>query len=229
MGLQELRGLRTGLILLGWLSTVMAGEDRASGGKADQRFEALLSEAKKDPKHANWKELRHAFAQTSHYNPHNTEWGDELAEVRRRFHGGEMEAAEEQITKLLERERFMRLDALLLAGAIYDRTGQEEKEQLNRRFIEGIAGTLFVPGTGMSYEKSIEVLFTDEEYFFLGVIEAKRGSQGLHEHEGHRFDVLETKAKGDEPSRTFYFNIDLPWAAPDRTIGRELREHETKP
>jgi hypothetical protein len=41
------------------------------------------------------------------------------------------------------------------------------------------SSTLFVPGTGLSFEKPIEVLFIDEEYTFLGSLGLMAERRGL--------------------------------------------------
>ena len=124
-----------------------------------------------------------------------------------------MKAAEAALIKLLERERFMRMEGHAMALALYERMGDSEKARKHRDFLERLSSALFVPGHGTSFEKPFEVLFIEEEYTVLGAMGLKMKQQGLSERDGHRFDVLTTHAKRGEPERQFYFNIDMPWSA----------------
>jgi hypothetical protein len=194
---------------------------RALQKSPDQRFEELLVQAQKDPAKTDWKALRIAFAATSHYNPYGG-WPEDLAKVKEKFEKDELKPAETMLVKLMERERFMRLDGHAVAIALYEKMGDSEKARKHRAFLEGLSSALFVPGTGRSFEKPIEVLFIDEEYMFLASLGLRMKQQGLTEHNGHRFDVLTTQAKGNQPELEFYFNIDLPWGAMQNSLGKVL-------
>jgi hypothetical protein len=214
-----------GVLVFGWCATrlvAVAGDEPSAQKSADERFEKLLTSAMKEPKKADWTVLRHAFSETSHYIPYNDQWREELLQVRREIARGELRAAEAALVKLLERERFMRLDAQTLAVMVYDRTGQKGKSQHHREFMAGLAGAVFVPGHGVSVEKPIEVLFIDEEYIVLGGLGARLKSQSLVGHNGHHLDVLTVEAKGNQPERKLYFNIDMPFGALEKNLQRDL-------
>ncbi len=139
--------------------------------------------------------------------------------MRKEVDRGDAKSAEAMLVKLLERERFMRLDGHAVAIALYQKMGDSDKAQKHRAFLEGLSSAVFVPGAGKSVEKPIEVLFVDEEYLLLGSLGLRVKQQGLTEHNGHRFDVLTTQAKGNQPELDFYFNIDLPWNALPKSFG----------
>jgi hypothetical protein len=199
------------VLILGPLATAttLTAQDPTADEKAKQRFESLLTAAKKQPEKADWKALRHAFAETTDYQPYNPAWRSALTKVMGQLDSGDAKEAEAALIKLLDREGYMRLDAHSLAVLLYKKTGEKEKEEMHRQFIEGISSTLFVPGAGQSFEKPIEVLFIEEEYLLLGALKVKAKRQGLQEHDGHRFDVYNTEPKEGEAPRTFYFNVDL--------------------
>ena len=186
----------------------------------DGRFEKLLAAAMKDPAKADWNALRHAFAQTRHYHPYNVEWKNEIAKVRKDLAADNVKAAESGLVKLLERERFMRLDAQALAVALYQKTGQKDKARRHQDLLEGLADTLFVPEHGMSFEKPFVVLFIDEEYLVLRIMGLRHRQQSLREKDGHHFDVFTIPAQGDQPEREVYFNIDMPF----NVLGKSLQK-----
>lgn len=203
-----------GCLIAGWAPTTsiaMAGDDTEATKALDQKFETLLVAARKEPKKADWNALRHAFALTSHYHPYNATWRQDIVKVAKDIHEGKLEEAEAALLKLLERERFMRIDAHAMAVALYDKMEDSEKARKHRDFLEGFSGAVFVPGHGTSFAKPIEVLFVDEEYAVLGALGLRVKEQSLSERGGHRFDVLTTHAKAGEPERQFFFNIDMPW------------------
>jgi hypothetical protein len=203
-----------GFLIAGWTTTfpvLMAGDDTEAGKALDQKFEALLVSAQKDPKKADWKALRHAFSETSQYEPYNVSWRKDILAVGKDIQEGNLKEAEAALVKLLDRERFMRIDGHALAVALYEKTGDSEKARKHRDFLEGLSSEVFIPGHGTSVERPIEVLFLDEEYAMIGAMGLKIRSQAFIKHDGHSFDVLTTHAKPGEPEREFFFNIDMPW------------------
>jgi hypothetical protein len=188
-----------------------AGDDDEAPKVLDQKFEAMLLAAQKEPAKADWTALRRAYSETSHYQPYNATWRQEISKVARFLNDGKLKEAEAALTKLLEQERLMRIDAHALAAALYEKTGDSEKASFHKNFLEGFSAAVFKPGSGTSFEKPIEVLFIDEEYAVLGAMGCKVKQQALSERNGHRFDVLTTQAKAGEPERQLFFNIDMPW------------------
>lgn len=213
----------------GWVSLVLIltclapgvapARDAPPSDEADKKFASMLAAAKAAPEKADFKALRHAFAETSSFKPYS-DWRKEIAAVREQVRRGETKEAEAALEKLMDREGFMRIDGHGLATVLYKRTGQKEKLDLHTGFAKGIAATIFVPGTGLGVEKPIEVLFVDEEYHFLESLKYKRKRQALEMHEDHWIDVLETEPREGEESQKFYFNIDLPHKSLEKMLGR---------
>jgi Domain of unknown function (DUF4919) len=223
----RLRIALAGFLIAGWSTTanIALGDDDNEASKAlDQKFEKLLVAAQKDPKKADWKALRHAFAESSHYQPYNASWRQDISKVAKNLHDGKLKEAEAGLTELLERERFMRVDAHAVALALYEKMGDSEKARKHKDFLEGLSAAIFLPGHGTSFEKPIEVLFVDEEYAVLGAMGCKMKQQALSERDGHRFDVLTTQAKPGEPERQLFFNIDMPWSSLQRGMTKAFEK-----
>ncbi len=190
-----------------------AADDEAEIRKAlDQKFETLLAAAQKDTKKTDWRALRLAFSQTSHYQPYNAAWGQECTRVVMNLRDDKLKQAEELLTKMLERERFMRVDAQAMAVALYEKMGDSEKARKHKEFLEGLSSVVFARDRGTSFEKPIEVLFIEEEYFVVNALGCKVKKQALTSRDGHSFDVLTVETKPGEPERQLYFNIDIPWS-----------------
>jgi hypothetical protein len=202
--------------------SVRAGNGGPGSKAADPRFEALLAAAQKDAAKADWNALRHAFAETSFYEPYSGSWRTDLAKVRKEMQAGKLKAAETALVKLLERERFMRLDGHATAVALYEKLGDSVKAGKHRAFLEGLGSAVFVAGRGQSIEAPIEVLFIEEEYDFLAGRGLTMKKQALTERDGHRFDVITTDAMAGEPQREFYFNIDMPWRSLQASLTKAL-------
>ncbi len=209
-------------VMLGLLALGMAGmapDDPPAGGGPDSKFETLLAEARKDPEKADWTVLRRAFAETSHYNPYDIAVDQQLKKISQAIGRGEVEESEAALLKLLERDRFMRFDTLAMMMMLHERTGQEEKAKPYRKLLEGLLNLLQDPKAGVSFEKPIEVLFIQEEYLVTTNLTAKR--RGLISHEGHKFDVFDVEAEGDQPARAIYFNVDLPQKSLTRLLEKK--------
>jgi hypothetical protein len=204
-----------GILLAGWSTTpayAQTTKDEDEAAKArDRKFDTLLAAAEKDPKKADWKALRHAFAETSYYQPYDTTSKDAFGKVVEKLRGGNLKEAETAIVKLNAREHSMRIDGHAIAGVLYEQMGDSEKAQKHKEFFEGLRSTLIAPDQGTSFEKPIEVLFISEEYDVLMEMRLKVKSQALSVQDGHHFDVLTTHARAGQPERVLYFNIDMPW------------------
>jgi hypothetical protein len=221
MALSRVHRLAPGILIWGWLavgSLITASDDSLPQETADQRFEKLYSAALKDSEKADWKELRRAFAATTHYNPYGIGVPEKLRGIALQIGRGELKASEAALLELLERERQMRLDTLAMTMQLYEKMDQPEKVQRYQKLIEPVLEILFNRDAGMSFEKPIEVLFIQEEY--VVTVRMRIKDQALAIHDGHKFDVITVEAQGDEPERKFYFNVDLPRMA----LSRDLEE-----
>jgi hypothetical protein len=206
--------------LLAGLLVGMAPEDPSAGETPDQKFEKLFVEAHKEPEKADWKALRRAFAVTSYYHPYEIQVPQEIGKITKAIGRGEYESSEAALLKLLERERFMRLDTLACTMMLYEKSRQAEKLARIRKLVEANLKILFDPKAGGSFEAPIEVLFIEEEYLVTSKVRARR--KGLMVHEGQRFDVFAIEAEGDQPARDIYFNVDLPQKSLSRMFEKEL-------
>ena len=186
---------------------------------ADRKFEGLLAAARADPGKADWKALRRAFSETSHYDPYGVEVEDRLREIAMAIGRGEFKPSEAALLKLADREGSMRIDTLAMLMMLYERTDQPEKAATYRKLVGGILGVLEAPKAGARFEDAIEVLFIAEEYLVAHNLPIE--SQSLVVREGHRFDVLAIKADGERPARNLYFNVDLLRNAANPPFGKD--------
>ena len=211
VGAMKSRCVGVALLCAIGLALALGGKATADDPRAketpDQRFEKLLADAMKTPEKTDWKSLREAFSRTSHYQPYNIEVDQKLKEIAKSIGRGETKESETALVKLIERDRFMRFDSLAMLIILYDKTDQPEKGERYRKILDGILGVLKYPEAGTSYEKPIQILFIQEEYLVATSMPIK--GQALQVRNGHRFDLLTIKARGDEPEKTLYFDIDL--------------------
>ena len=175
----------------------------------EQRFERLLAPALRDPAKANWKELRAAFAGTPAHQPYSTAATDELKRIVREIGHDEAKESEAALLKLIERERYMRLDSLFILMRLYDNTKQPEKAAQFKKYVDAIIEVLDYPKGGTALDQAVEVLYIEEEYIFLG--NQKSAGQKHIMQDGHHFDILTVAKQGNTPDKSLYFNIDLVW------------------
>ena len=197
--------------MMALLATDLTRGVMADDPTPEQRFEKLLEVARAEPSKADWKEVRHAFTGTKHYKPYFSDVPDKLKLTLPMIKRGETKEAEAELIRLIEQERFMRIRPMILLNSLYIKENQPEKGQKYRDCLDGIIRTMIFPDAATSFDKAIEVLYIDEEYFVASG--ADLVEQGVVEEKGHHYDVLTLKPDADKPERKLYFNIDLLWAA----------------
>ncbi len=106
----------------------------------------------------------------------------------------------------------------------FTRSQARPKKRKHQEFLDGLLSAVLVPGHGSSFERPIEILFVEEEYVVLGSLGLRMKEQGLHERNGHHFDVLTTHAKPGQPEQHLFFNIDMPWKALEANMAKALIE-----
>jgi hypothetical protein len=195
----------------------------------DRKFDTLLAAALKEPRKADWKAVRHAFSQTSHYSPYGGSWREDAGKVVKNMKDGKLKEAEAGLSKLMESECSMRIDGHGMAAAIYEKLGDSDKARKHREIFEALSFTVFPRGEGMTVDKPFEVLFIEEEYTALGLMGLRMKSQALTEHNGHKYDVLTIQSKPGEPERALYFNIDMPWKSLESGFAKVFEKSEAAP
>ncbi len=195
----------------------------------DRTFDTLLAAALKEPRKADWKAVRHAFSQTSHYSPYGGSWREDAGKVVKNMKDGKLKEAEAGLSKLMESERSMRIDSHAMAAALYEQLGDSDKARKHKEIFEALSFTVFPRGEGMTMDNSFEVLFIEEEYTALGLMGLRVKQQALTERNGHKYDVLTTHSKPGEPERVLYFNIDMPWKSLEAGFSKVFEKSETAP
>jgi hypothetical protein len=185
--------------------------DEEAVKERDRKFDTLLAAALKEPKKADWKAVRRAFSQTSHYAPYASSWREDAGKVVKNMKDGKFKEAEAGLSKLMESEHSMRIDGHAMAAAIYEKLGDSEKAGKHKEIFEALTFTVFPRGDGLTVDKPFEVLYVEEEYTALGFMGLRVKQQALTERNGHKYDVITTHAKAGQPELVLYFNIDLPW------------------
>ncbi len=199
------------------IAPVFAADDPPKEA-ADRRFEGLLAQAMNAPEKADWKALRTAFAGTTRYEPYSMEVDERLKEIAKAIGRGETKESEAALLKLVEKERFMRFDAVAMLMMLYQKIDRPEKAEKYAKILDGILGVLKYPEAGTSFEEPIEILFIQEEY--LVTTNMPIAGRGSVAHDGHRFDVFQVEADGDKAARKVYFNIDLPRKALSKSLAK---------
>jgi hypothetical protein len=195
----------------------------------DRKFDTLLAAALKEPKKADWKAVRRAYSQTSHYSPYSSSWREDAGKVVENMKEGKLKEAEAGLSKLMASEYSMRIDGHAMAAAIYEKMGDSEKARKHKEIFEALSFTVFPPGDGMTVDKPIEVLFIEEEYTALGMMGLRVKRQALTARDGHNLDVLTTEAKPGQPERVLYFNIDMPWKSLESGFTNVFKKTEEAP
>ena len=126
---------------------------RADDETAEQRFERLLAPALLEPGKAHWKKLGAAFAGTAAHEPYNTEITRELRQVVGRIGKVDAKESEAALRKIVEHERYMRLDSVFLLMRFYDQHDQPEPAAKLKKIVATIIAVLDYPRGPRAWRK----------------------------------------------------------------------------
>jgi hypothetical protein len=171
-------------------------------------YESLLEAAKNNPESADFKALRLAQTTLPTYDPYTTK-GTWHAEV---MHAMEHEAFTHALETIEGRlaENYLDAEFHILAAQAYGRLGEPDKAAYHQMWFMGLLGSMLSPNAGRSFETAIPVISLDEEYAVLGALGGQMERQSKIEQDGHHYDLLLVRLKGQRI--TLYFDIDIPFA-----------------
>lgn len=191
-------------------STPAAKPSTTPPSEAQQKYEAMLEQAKKGEGSVDYKALRFAYFETPSYSPfagmsvYRALWN-----VLNEENWAE---AAKQAEAVLEKN-YVDVNAHIVAFVAYRELGNEEKVRHHRRWANGLLDSIKAGGDGKSPETAWHVISVSEEYAVLRSMDLQAVGQSLVNDKGHAYDVLKTVDSQTNASAAFYFNVDKPFSA----------------
>ena len=191
------------------LSLAAASADAAVVSQdAEGRYQVLLAQAKANAPHADWGQLRLAFAA----RPGFRVFAQSAAkrEMLKDANSGDCAHAL-STAKAVIAEAYVDADAHMVAAFCEDAGGDPTAAKLDRDIGAGLIKSIET-GDGLSPQAAFTVIDIDEEYALMRALGQKVGSQALVQQGGHAYDALQTTdAKGQQA--TYFFQVDRVLAA----------------
>ena len=160
-----------GFLIVGWSTTpavAQAGDDDEAGKVLDQKLREAAGRGSERPQEGRLEGPRHAFAETSHYQPYNSSWRQDIGKVANNLHDGKLKEAEAGSRSCSIANASCESMPTRSPSRCTKRREIPRKPDNIRIFSKAFHATVFAPGHGTSFEKPIEVLFIDEEYACSG-------------------------------------------------------------
>jgi len=158
-------------------------------------------------------QLRDAYAESTFYDPYNTDLVSLRGPFQKAFAEGDCAGAIAQGLAILEKN-YVFVDAHFILGICHRRLGQTEPSQRHIVAAQGLMKAILATGDGKTPESAIVVISVAEEYTIMGMQGAKKLQQALISKNGHSYDLItvENKSGGKEQ---IYFNVDrvMRWSA----------------
>jgi hypothetical protein len=191
--------------LLVFLSFLFAAAALPAPRAEAASYEELLAEAKRDVEDADWTALRFAYADSPGFDLLGAKTMMFQTAMFKALADENYKEAAKQAGLLLD-QSYINLDAHLVAGAAYDKLGDEKKSKLHRTAGQGIFNSI-ATGDGTSPEKAFTVITVGEEYAMLRALGLQPQQQSLFSDGGHSYDVL-TAVNPHGKTFNVYFQID---------------------
>ena len=187
---------------------LVASPAAAAEPDIENDYGLLLARAKLDPARADFGQLRIAFTKTPAYTAYSMP--SDFKEVDAAIQANDLGRARELVDTLLQKN-YVRIRSHFFAMIVYGRSGDKERSQYHRAFMDGLFRSIVGSGDGKTAETAFIVIDVEEEYAVIGLSGLKMLGQALDSGNGRAFDVLTVQEREGAQPMKLYFDITLPW------------------
>ena len=198
-----MRALRIALILFASALVPLTAWAEASEGNSD--YDTLVAKAATG-QDVDFGALREAYARSPNYEPYGSKIPPIAHEMNQAANGGDCQKAIGLAQTILEMN-FTFSDAHFMVAYCSKKAGDTAAEAKASNIAVGLLKSIFASGDGKTPKTAFRVVTISEEYSVLKILRLRRSVQRLVSHEGHAYDVLDTKGSGDQ-TVSLYFKID---------------------
>src|SRR5947209_17228756 len=155
--------------------------DAPDKSKNDAAYDALLKRVKDGDKTVDFKELRMAYADSSHYSPYGGH-SDAQKAMFAAMRASQWDEALKQSAKILEKN-YVDINAHFGAFVANHEKRVADKADFHKFVVNGLIKSITDSGDGKSTDKAFVVISTDEEYALLNFLGLRPMGQALRSEE----------------------------------------------
>lgn len=177
------------------------------------KYDVLLEKVKQKDSSVNFTELRHAFYESSNYNPYAPMM------TYRPLNAALAQKNYEEVLKIADSvfaKNFVEVNSHMAAHVAYRETGNAERAEFHKFMADGLLNSIKSTVDGKSTEKAFEVISINEEYGLIRSLGLRPIRQALVQDKGHFYDAITVVDPQTNQESTIYFNIDKPFKWQDR-------------
>jgi hypothetical protein len=182
-----------------------------------KQYEDLLAQLKTGGTDINYRTFRMSFAETKNYSYHgvdNDAKNKMLEALGKKKYKDALKKAEEIL-----KDDFTEPNSHYVAFIASKELKNEKKSQFHKTIVNGLLNSIQNGHDGKTAKTAFEVITISEEYFVMQILGFRVGSQSLNNELGHTYDVLNGTNPETKENASFYFNIDVVWAAETKMFG----------
>ena len=175
------------LIVLGLLVVVATGSAQQNPPPKN-RYEVLLEKLKNKDQSLDFKDLRLAYTETSHYSPYGSDKESQKA-MFAAIKASQRDEVLKQSAATLDRN-YLDINAHFGAFLANQGKGVTEKAEFHKFVARGLLDSILNSADGKSMDTAFVVISTDEEYALFSALGLRVTAQALINEKGHNYDKM---------------------------------------
>ncbi len=175
------------LIVLGLLVVVATGSAQQNPPPKN-RYEVLLEKLKNKDQSLDFKDLRLAYTETSHYSPYGSDKESQKA-MFAAIKASQWDEVLKQSAATLDRN-YLDINAHFGAFLANQGKGVTEKAEFHKFVARGLLDSILNSADGKSMDTAFVVISTDEEYALFSALGLRVTAQALINEKGHNYDKM---------------------------------------
>ncbi len=175
------------LNVLGLLVVVATGSAQQNPPPKN-RYEVLLEKLKNKDQSLDFKDLRLAYTETSHYSPYGSDKESQKA-MFAAIKASQWDEVLKQSAATLDRN-YLDINAHFGAFLANQGKGVTEKAEFHKFVARGLLDSILNSADGKSMDTAFVVISTDEEYALFSALGLRVTAQALINEKGHNYDKM---------------------------------------
>jgi len=206
------------LLIVLSLIVVVASGSAQQNPPPKNRYEVLLEKLKNKDQSLDFKDLRLAYTETSHYSPYGSDKESQKA-MFAAVKASQWDEVLKQSAAILDRN-YLDINAHFSAFLANQGKGVSDKADFHRFVARRLLDSIRNSGDGKSTDTAFVVISVDEEYALFSSSGLRVTAQALVNEKGHNYDKMTAVDPKTNETLIYYFNIDKPF----NWLGNSLKQ-----